>query len=70
MDSSVFSKDLTTREFEVLYLLAEGYKTREISEKLHISVSTVTSHKNNLMKKLGARNSTHLIFIAFCNNLL
>ena len=43
---------LTTREREVLKLIAEGYKSREIADQLCISQSTVEKHRGNLMRKL------------------
>lgn len=44
--------DLTLREREVLQLLAEGRATREIAERLNISIKTVESHRKNIMTKL------------------
>ncbi len=49
---------LTARENEILRLLAEGYSTREIAERLVLSQSTVHSHRTNIMKKLNL-NSRH-----------
>ena len=44
--------DLTLREREVLQLLAEGRATKEIAERLNISIKTVESHRKNIMTKL------------------
>lgn len=44
--------ELTTREREILKLIAEGYKTREIGEYLCISPKTVEKHRANLMERL------------------
>jgi DNA-binding CsgD family transcriptional regulator len=44
--------ELSDREKEVLQLIAEGITTREIAEKLFISVKTVESHRKNIMMKL------------------
>lgn len=52
---------LTSREREVLKLIAEGYTSREISEKLFISLKTVMGHRTNLMEKLNLHNRTDLI---------
>ena len=49
--SGVFHK-LTPREREVLQLMAEGYATKEIATRLHISVKTVETHRRQLMEKL------------------
>lgn len=52
---------LTSREREVLQLLAEGLPNREIAEQLSISVKTVETHRSNMMHKLGVRGKTELI---------
>ena len=44
---------LTTRQREVLQLVAEGMTTREIADELHVSVKTVQTHQEQMMKKLG-----------------
>ncbi len=54
-------KRLTRREQEVMRLVAEGYTTREISERLFISVKTVDNHRANIMKKLGIHRTIELI---------
>ena len=51
---------LTTREREVLQLIAEGRTTRETADKLHISVKTVETHRKNIMEKLGLRTVAEL----------
>ncbi|NZA26496.1 response regulator transcription factor [Luteimonas sp. SJ-92] len=43
---------LTPREREIVQLLAEGYGTREIAERLHVSQKTVATHRENIMSKL------------------
>lgn len=58
-DSSVFSL-LSSREREVLQLLAEGRSTRQISEKLHVSVKTVEAHRTHVMTKLDIHNIAQL----------
>ncbi len=52
---------LSPREKEILRLLAEGYSNNEIAEKLFISLSTVHSHRGNIMNKLGLSNRRELI---------
>ncbi len=54
-------KRLTRREQEVMRLVAEGYTTREISERLFISVKTVDNHRANIMNKLGIHRTVELI---------
>jgi PAS domain S-box-containing protein len=55
---------LTTREREVITLIAMGRETNEIAEQLHISSETVRSHVRNAMSKLGARTRAQLVAIA------
>ena len=60
-DESPREPSLTPREEEVLALLADGYGSKEIAERLFISVSTVYSHRTNLMNKLGLNKRHELI---------
>jgi DNA-binding NarL/FixJ family response regulator len=62
--------DLTPREVEVLYLLAEGASNVDISSKLYISVSTVKTHISSLMRKLQCSNRTAAAKIARENGYL
>jgi two-component system response regulator NreC len=55
---------LTKREKEIVGLVAEGYKNREVAEKLGISVKTVETHRANIMNKLALRNLAQLIYYA------
>lgn len=55
---------LSSREKEILALLADGYSTKEISVKLVISTSTVHSHRSNIMTKLGLNSRRELIQFA------
>ncbi|MEX0751012.1 MAG: response regulator transcription factor [Dehalococcoidia bacterium] len=52
---------LTSREREVLQLIAEGYSNQRIANELFISVKTVEAHKAHIMSKLHAQNRTDLI---------
>ena len=56
--------DLTTREAEVLRLVARGHSNKEISTALEISVKTVETHKANGMAKLGLTNRAALVRFA------
>lgn len=51
---------LTDREREILQLVAESHSTREIAEKLGISVKTVDNHRTNLMRKLNLHDVASL----------
>lgn len=61
---------LTSREIEVLRLLAQGYTNRQISEMLSISVRTVETHRANITGKLGITSRVQLFRYALQNNLL
>ncbi len=52
---------LTTRETEILCLIAEGLTTKEIAQNLHISEATVNTHRRNLLRKLGFPNEKFLV---------
>ncbi len=57
-------ESLSQREREVLKLIAEGYKNKEIAEDLCISLKTVEKHRANLMKKLDLHNAAALTVYA------
>jgi DNA-binding NarL/FixJ family response regulator len=61
---------LTSREREVLQLIAEGYTNQGIANALFISVKTVEAHKSHIMSKLHARNRTDLIRYAIRKNIV
>jgi len=61
---------LSQREREVLKLIAEGYKNKEIAEDLCISLKTVEKHRANLMKKLDLHNAATLTVYAMERGLV
>lgn len=61
---------LSQREREVLKLIAEGYKNKEIAEDLCISLKTVEKHRANLMKKLDLHNAAALTVYAVQKGLV
>jgi len=61
---------LTKREREVLKLIAEGYKNSEIAQHLCISIHTVETHRDNLMKKLDLHNTAALTSFAIDQGLI
>jgi two-component system response regulator NreC len=61
---------LTQREREVLKLIAEGYKNKEIADYLYISVKTVEKHRANLMRKLDLHNTPSLTAFAMEKGLV
>ena len=54
-------KRLTKREQEIMRLVAEGFTTKEIAERLFISIKTVDNHRANIMNKLGIHRTVELI---------
>ena len=63
-------ESLTDREREVLKLIAEGYKNKEIADFLFISLKTVEKHRTNLMNKLDLHNTAALTALAIEKGLL
>jgi len=63
-------KALSEREMDVLKLFAESYTNQEIANKLFISIRTVESHKNNIMRKINLRTTVDLVKFAILNNLI
>jgi two-component system response regulator NreC len=61
---------LTPREKEVLKLIGEGYKNKEIAEQLFISIKTVEKHRSNLMEKLQLHNSAAVTSYAIKKGLI
>ena len=61
---------LTEREKEVLQLIAEGYSNKEVSSMLHVSVSTVETHRANFMQKLGLHNTAEIVLYAVRKRLI
>jgi DNA-binding NarL/FixJ family response regulator len=59
--------ELSSREFEVLQLIAKGHKTAEIADQLNLSVHTINSHRKNILKKLNLKSPTELIVYAIEN---
>jgi DNA-binding NarL/FixJ family response regulator len=68
--SSVSWNILTAREREVLKLIAEGYKTREIADYLSLSKKTIEKHRGNLMRKLDLHSVAAVTAYAIDNGLL
>jgi DNA-binding NarL/FixJ family response regulator len=62
--------DLTTRELEVLQLICDGYRNKQIADQLAIAETTVNFHIKNLVDKLGANDRTHAVTIALRRGLL
>lgn len=56
--------DLTEREKEVIEFIAQGYINKEIADKMNISITTVISHRKNIVLKLGIRSVAGLTMYA------
>ena len=63
-------EELTDRESEVLRLIRDGYRNKQIAERLGIAETTVNFHVKNLMGKLGANDRTHAVTLALRRGLL
>jgi DNA-binding NarL/FixJ family response regulator len=63
-------EQLTDREREMLKLVVEGYKTRQIAELLNITPKTVEGHKTSLMKKLGIHSNLDLVKYALRRGII
>jgi DNA-binding NarL/FixJ family response regulator len=63
-------EDLTSRELEVLRLIRDGYRNKQIADELAIAEATVNFHIKNLVGKLGANDRTHAVTIAIRRGLL
>lgn len=61
---------ITPREIDILKLIAEELKNAEIAERLHISESTVETHRKNMMRKIGVNNAVGLLKYGIENGLL
>jgi two-component system response regulator NreC len=63
-------QSLTSREREVLQLVAEGYSNQEIADQLQLSIKTVQSHRAAVMQKLSLKDITHLVRYAVRHGLI
>lgn len=61
---------LTTRELEVLKLIAEGYKNQHIADLLNVSVKTIESHRCNIMDKLDMHDRIDLVKYAIRRGII
>ena len=61
---------LSTREREVLQLLAEGHSNKSVAGRLNVGVKTVESHRSTIMNKLGIHSIAHLVRYAVHNEII
>ena len=69
LESQTPLESLTSREREILQLIAEGYSSQDIARRLTISAKTVDRHRANLMEKLDIHNIAGLVHFAIQNGL-
>ena len=62
--------ELTDRERDVLLLVAHGLSNAELAEQLHVSLPTAKTHVSRILTKLGARDRTQLVIIAYETGLI
>ena len=61
---------ISTREAEIIRMVAEGLTNKEIADRLCISTHTVTTHRKNIMAKLGVNNTAGLVMFAIKNGIV
>jgi len=73
LDFDSFSCDavvLSERENEIIVLIAEGFTNNQIAEELFLSNHTITTHRKNIMAKLGVKNTAGIVMYAVKTNLV
>ena len=61
---------LSQREFQIMYMLAKGKSVKEIAGELFLSDKTVSTYRMRLLKKMGMKNNSEIIYYALKNNLI
>ncbi len=64
VDPDCAGVSLSKRELQVIRLIAEGFTNPQISEKLFVSPHTVTTHRRNILQKLGVNNTASVVLYA------
>jgi len=70
VDPDCMGVSLSKRELEVIRLIADGFTNPQISEKLFVSPHTVTTHRRNILQKLGANNTAAVVMYAVQSGLV
>lgn len=65
-----FKDPLTRREMEILKLICDGLSSKDISEKLFISINTVETHRKRILLKLNVKNSVGVVKYAIENHII
>jgi DNA-binding NarL/FixJ family response regulator len=58
-------RSLTDRELQILELIGSGYASGEVAQRLHLSVKTIESHRENIKQKLGLTSASQLVKYAY-----
>lgn len=69
-NNDVISEKLTPRQQQILKMVVEGLSTREVAQRLSISIRTVETHRFQLMERLGIRNVAGLVRFAIQSGLI
>jgi len=64
VESKPIFQKITPKERQILDLIVQGYNSREIADKLFLSIRTVDNHRANMMKKTKAKNTADLVKMA------
>lgn len=70
MSRSVASRTLTTKERVVIAYIADGFSNADIGKVMFVQEDTVKAHVRRICNKLGARNRTHAVSIAYMTGIL
>lgn len=57
-------------ELEILSLIAQGFTSKEIAVKTKYAFTSVESYREKMIRKIGAKNTAHMVSIAYQNGLL
>jgi|GEM_PF-1274368 len=63
-------RSITRREYDVLRLIAKEFSTKQIAEELSVSIPTVETHRRNLLRKVGVKNTAGLVRFAVENMIV
>ena len=63
-------KQLTNREKEILLLIRQGFLSKEIADRLNVSIYTINNHRKNILAKLNVDNIIEAINVAFDNGII
>jgi len=70
LDEKKVTEILSRREIEILVLICKEFSNAAIAEKLFLSISTIETHRKNIIAKLGVNNTVGLVRFALKNKLI